>query len=75
MDDLGKENAKFLTTHLKLWADPWYNHPGEIKGGQVPLVYDNLIVTSNFSPDEIFEEPDLSAIRRRFQVIKFEVFN
>lgn len=33
MDDLGKDNAKFLTTHLKLWADPWQNHPGETKGG------------------------------------------
>lgn len=25
IDDLGKENAKCLTTHLKLWADPWQN--------------------------------------------------
>lgn len=33
MDDLGAENAKHLTTHLKLWADPWQNHPGETKGG------------------------------------------
>jgi len=33
MDDLGQDNAKFLTTHLKLWADPWQNHPGETKGG------------------------------------------
>lgn len=23
MDDLGSENAKHLTTHIKLWADPW----------------------------------------------------
>jgi len=25
LDDLGAENAKHLTTHLKLWADPWNN--------------------------------------------------
>ena len=23
LDDLGTETAKALTTHLKLWADPW----------------------------------------------------
>lgn len=23
LDDLGKETAKALTTHMKLWADPW----------------------------------------------------
>jgi hypothetical protein len=72
LDDLGKEQAKYITTHLKLWGDPWYNQPGEIKGGQVALTYDTMIVTSNFSPDELFEEPDLSAIRRRFQVVHFE---
>jgi hypothetical protein len=75
LDDLGKENAKCLTTHLKHWLDPWYNHPGEIKGGQVPLIYDNLIITSNFHPNEIYEEPDLSAILRRVTVVKYEIFN
>jgi len=23
MDDLGKDKAKYLTDHIKLWADPW----------------------------------------------------
>jgi hypothetical protein len=66
MDDLGSEQAKFITTHLKLWADPWYNQPGEIKGGQVALTFDKFYVTSNFHPKDLFEEPDLSAIMRRF---------
>lgn len=71
IDDLGKENAKCLTTHLKLWADPWNNHPGEIKCGQVPLSYDVLIVTSNYHPSDLWEGVDLQAILRRFQVREF----
>ena len=33
LDDLGK-NGACLNYHLKLWADPWNNNPGEVKGGQ-----------------------------------------
>ena len=33
LDDLGKEHAQMLSTHLKHWADPWGKMPGEIKGG------------------------------------------
>lgn len=38
-----------LLNHIKLWADPWHNQPGETKGGQVALVYNVLVVTSNYS--------------------------
>jgi hypothetical protein len=42
--------------------------PGEIKGGQVPLVYDSFIVTSQYSIAETFpEEKDREAILRRFR--------
>jgi hypothetical protein len=51
LDDIGKDAAHALAYHLKLWADPWNNHPGENKGGMVPLVYDTFIVTSNYSPE------------------------
>ena len=44
--------------------------PGEIKGGQVPLVYDTFIVTSQYKPEQIWEEPEaIEAMRRRFKVI------
>lgn len=33
IDDLGIDKAQALTDHLKLWMDPWYNQPGETKGG------------------------------------------
>jgi len=64
-----------LAYHLKLWADPWQNHPGEVKGGQVALTYDTLIVTSNYSPEQCFSGVDLAAIQRRFTVEVFKKLN
>jgi hypothetical protein len=72
MDDLGPDHAKYLITHLKLWADPWQNHPGEIKGGQVALVYDTFIVTSNYRPENFCSGIDLEALCRRFEIIDWD---
>jgi hypothetical protein len=56
-----------LVNHLKLWADPWYNQPGETKGGQVALTYDVLVVTSNYAIDDIeINDVDKKALTRRF---------
>lgn len=71
IDDLGAETGKALTTHLKLWLDPWQNHPGETKGGQVAHKYDLMIITSNYHPAEIWNGVDLEAILRRVTLIKF----
>ena len=68
MDDLGAETAKFLTSHLKHWADPWNNHLGEIKQSALPLKYDVFVVTSNYHPSDLFEGVDLEAITRRFEI-------
>lgn len=70
MDDLPLRGAECLHHHLKLWADPWQNHPGESKGSQLALVYDTFIVTSNYSIKEISAElPDVEAkaLLRRFK--------
>lgn len=32
LEDLGKDKGKALGDHIKLWADPWNNQPGEVKG-------------------------------------------
>lgn len=69
IDDLGKDKAKFLTDHIKLWADPWLNQIAETKGGAIPLTYDKLTITSNYHPDECFEGIDLEAIKSRFKII------
>jgi len=43
---------------LKLWADS-YSLTGEIKGGTIPLNYERLIITSNYTIEDIFgADPD-----------------
>lgn len=74
IEDLDKNYAKALTTHLKVWADRhWF--AGEVKGGAIkvnPCKF-FLIVTSNHSIEECFEnEEDQKAIKRRFKEIKIE---
>lgn len=66
-DDLGEEEAQCLKNKFKRWADPWGNYTGEIKGGCVPLKFDTLIVTSNFSLEECFTGITLRAMKRRFK--------
>lgn len=67
MDDFMPEH-KVLCQQLKIWADR-YDCILEIKGGAVHANYDWLIVTSQYKPEEIFEEQrDLDAINRRFQI-------
>jgi len=68
LDDFDKGGA-CLGHHLKIWTDR-YACTGETKGGQIPLNYDKFIITSNYTPEQIWpEDPILvKAIRRRFKV-------
>lgn len=67
MDDLGPEHH-VLGQQLKLWSDR-YGVVLETKGGAVTDEYDKFIVTSQYSPEEIFkDDKTLEAIRRRFTV-------
>lgn len=69
LDDFSKDH-KCLGSHLKRWADR-YPITGEIKGSVIPPHYDTLIVTANYTPEEIFEDEMLAAaIRRRFIIIR-----
>jgi len=72
LDDIGQDTAKILVNHLKLWADPWHNQPGETKGGQVALIYDTLIVTSNYHLRDLdLTKQDYAALERRFVITCF----
>jgi len=67
LDDLGTNH---LSEHLKRWADR-YKIIAEVKTSATALAYDTFVVTSNFHPDELFQElPEVTrqAIRERFVV-------
>jgi len=75
IDDLGVDKGKALTDHLKLWMDPWYNQPGETKGGMVALNYDRLYITSNHGPQELWQGVDLEAMKRRMITTHYDKLN
>lgn len=69
---------------MKVWSDKWAC-TGETKGGTIPLMHHNFIITSQYSIEDIFgpttkEEEDtkiseskralVDAVRRRFKVIR-----
>lgn len=70
IDDLG-ENAKALVNHIKNWADR-YPFTAEVKGGtrRINACEFELIITSNYTPEQLFEEADVEPIKRRFNVIQ-----
>lgn len=72
LDDFDKQGA-CLGHYLKIWADN-YRFNAEVKGGMLRPCYTVLLVTSNYTPDQIFtEDKELcDAIAARFQVIKLE---
>lgn len=79
MDDFEKDTMKYLCHYLKLWADPYGQITGEVKGSILPLSYEVLIVTSNYSIQkacQIMEDHLLTtAINRRFtEVNMMEMF-
>jgi hypothetical protein len=60
-----------LTSHLKMWADR-YPFIGEVKGSSFMMEPGrwNLVITSNYSIEECFNETDREAIKRRFAEIQ-----
>jgi len=60
-----------LGHYLKIWMDH-YQCTGETKGGTVPLLHRDFVVTSNYSPEQLYAkdgEEMVQAIRRRCKVI------
>lgn len=72
VDDLGLSH-RGIGDELKRWMDQ-YAVKGEVKHGSVNLNYRELIVTSNYTPREIWAPDDLlvAAICRRCKFIRFQ---
>lgn len=70
IDDVEKEHT-FMGHFLKIWADH-YPFCAEIKGSAMLIRPKRIIVTSNYSPDQIWSDPHLlEALDRRFKVLNF----
>jgi len=66
LDDL---DCKVLGHYLKIWADK-YAFMAECKGSSIQIRPKHFIVTSNYTPEQLFDDPVLAAaIRRRFYFI------
>lgn len=71
IDDMASNGIHI--NHLLRWFDRYPCYV-ETKGGQVPLLAVNIIVTSNFAPEDVFHEcpvPSILALKRRMTVVKF----
>ena len=64
LDDL---DTPTLGHYLKIWADK-YACSGEFKGGTVHLRHTKLIITSNYTPHQLWPDDDVmaNAVKRRF---------
>lgn len=70
LDDIAPDH-NYIAYYLKIWLDR-YAFNGEIKGGTITMRPKRIIITSQYSIEEIFHEArDAVAIRRRCKVVNW----
>lgn len=74
IDDFSKQHS-VLGYHLKIWADH-YPFPAEVKGATTQIRPKRIIVTSNYHPNQIWDDKVLvEAVCRRFKMTYMPVEN
>jgi hypothetical protein len=73
LDDMDKLGGDKLGHYLKIWADR-YACTAEVKGSTVHLQHKVFLITSNYTPDDMWpdDEEMLLAIKRRFKIVEFK---
>ena len=68
LDDFAPEHGKYLGYFLKIWADH-YVFNAEVKGGMLKIRPKHIIITSQYSLHDCFEEREtVLALNRRFGI-------
>jgi len=72
VDDLSMDHG-FMGSFLKRWADH-YPFRAEYKGGSKMIRPKNIVITSNYTPSEIWTQDSMlvEAIERRFKLVLIE---
>lgn len=71
IEELGPQHFPSLTELLKKWSD-YYPFNAEVKGGYMLIRPKKVIVTSNYSIDELFNTAmDREPVNRRFSSVEF----
>ena len=69
LTEVSPTDAEWIAPMLKVWADH-YPFIAEMKGRSVQIRPKHIIVTSNYSLEEIFKNPeDLEPLKRRFKQV------
>lgn len=70
IDEVERDAGKYLGHYLKKWADR-YAFDAEVKGSKIIIRPERIVVTSNYSIEEVFYEDNMmcQAIKRRYEEV------
>lgn len=73
IEDLDPDCCKYLARYIKVWTDK-FPFTAEVKASSGLIRPQKIVITSQYTIEECFNERDAVAIRRRCRVRKIEAF-